>query len=145
MNSFPGKNIHGMGSEMLSKQAILFYDGDCPLCNRVVTFILNHEKDSKILFSALDTAAADELLSKHPLYKREEDTVYFFDGNQLYSKSTAVLKLLPFLNGYLFVLRLGWLFPKVLRDKMYDEVAKRRRRIFKECIVDVRLAGRRIG
>jgi predicted DCC family thiol-disulfide oxidoreductase YuxK len=129
---------------MLSKQAILFYDGDCALCNRVVTFILNHEKDSKILFSALDTAAADELLSEHPLYKREEDTVYFFDGNQLYRKSTAVFKLLPFLKGYVFVLRLGWLFPKGLRDKIYDEVAKRRKRIFKECIVDVRLAGRNL-
>jgi predicted DCC family thiol-disulfide oxidoreductase YuxK len=127
---------------MLSKHPVLFYDGDCPLCNRVVTFILNHEKDSKILFSALDTAAANELLSKHPSYKREEDTVYFFDGNQLYSKSTAVLKLLPFLKGYLFVLRLGWLFPKGLRDKIYDEVAKRRQRIVKECIVDVRLAKR---
>ncbi len=127
---------------MLFKQPILFYDGDCPLCNRVVTFILNHEKDSKILFSALDTAAANEFLSKHPLYKREEDTVYFFDGDQLYSKSTAVLKLLPFLKGYLLMLRLGWLLPKGLRDKMYDEVAKRRQRIFKECRVDVRLAGR---
>jgi predicted DCC family thiol-disulfide oxidoreductase YuxK len=127
---------------MLSKQAILFYDGDCALCNRVVTFILTHEKDSKILFSALDTAAADELLSKHPLYKREEDTVYFFDGNQLYSKSTAVLKLLPFLKGYLLVLRLGWLLPRSMRDSVYDFVAKRRQRIFKECRVDPRLAGR---
>lgn len=127
---------------MLSKQVILFYDGDCPLCNRVVTFILNHEKESEILFSALDTAAANEFLSKLHSYNREEDTVYFFDGNQLYSKSTAVLKLLPFLKGNVFVLRLGWFFPKGLRDKMYDEVAKRRKRIFKECIVDIRLAKR---
>jgi predicted DCC family thiol-disulfide oxidoreductase YuxK len=127
---------------MLSKHPVLFYDGDCPLCNRVVTFILNHEKDSKILFSALDTATANEFLSKHPSYKREEDTVYFFDGNQLYSKSTAVLKLLPFLKGYLLMLRLGWLFPKGFRDKIYDEVAKRRKRIFKECKVDPCLAGR---
>jgi predicted DCC family thiol-disulfide oxidoreductase YuxK len=127
---------------MLSKQPILFYDGDCPLCNRVVTFILNHEKDSKILFSALDTAAANEFLSKQPSYKREEDTVYFFDGNQLYTKSTAVLKLLPFLKGYLLMLRLGWLLPRSMRDSVYDFVAKRRQRIFKECIVDIRLAGR---
>jgi predicted DCC family thiol-disulfide oxidoreductase YuxK len=131
-----------MGSEMFSKQAILFYDGDCPLCNRVVTFILTHEKDSKILFSALDTAAANEFLSKHPSYKREDDTVYFFDGNQLYSKSTAVLKLLPFLKGYVFVLRLGWLLPRSMRDSVYDFVAKRRQRIFKECRVDPRLSKR---
>lgn len=127
---------------MLSKKAVLFYDGDCALCNRVVTFIFNHEKDSKILFSALDTVAANELLSTLHSYNRGEDTVYFFDGNQLYSKSTAVLKLLPFLKGYLFVLRLGWLFPRGLRDSVYDFVAKRRQRIFKVCIVDVRLAGR---
>ncbi|NBU91612.1 MAG: DUF393 domain-containing protein [Flavobacteriia bacterium] len=131
-----------MGSEMLSNSPILFYDGDCPLCNRVVTFILNHEKDSKILFSALDTATANEFLGKHPLYKREEDTVYFFDGNQLYSKSTAVLKLLSFLKGYLFVLRLGWFLPRSMRDSVYDFVAKRRKRIFKECKVDPRLTGR---
>jgi predicted DCC family thiol-disulfide oxidoreductase YuxK len=107
-----------------------------------VTFILNHEKDSKVLFSALDTAAANEFLSKQPSYKREEDTVYFFDGNQLYSKSTAVLKLLPFLKGYLLMLRLGWLLPRSMRDSVYDFVAKRRQRIVKECIVDIRLAGR---
>ena len=139
---FPGKNFHGMGSEMLSKHPVLFYDGDCPLCNRVVTFILSHEKDSKILFSALDTAAANEFLSKQPSYKREEDTVYFFDGIQLYSKSTAVLKLLPFLKGYLLMLRLGWLLPRSMRDSVYDFVAKRRQRIFKECRVDPRLSKR---
>ena len=72
----------------------------------------------------------------------DEDTVYFFDGKQLYSKSTAVLKLLAFLKGYLFVLRMGWLFPRELRDTVYNVVAKRRKRIFKECTVDVRLAGR---
>ena len=131
-----------MEFEMLSKQPILFFDGDCPLCNRVVTFILNHEKESKILFAALDTASTNELLRSHPSYKKDADTVYFFDGEQLYSKSTAVLKLLAFLKGYLFVLRLGWLFPRALRDTIYDFVAKRRKRIFKECTVDVRLAGR---
>jgi predicted DCC family thiol-disulfide oxidoreductase YuxK len=131
-----------MAYEMLSKQPILFFDGGCPLCNRVVTFILNHEKESKILFAALDTASTNELLRNHPSYKMDEDTVYFFDGEQLYSKSTAVLKLLAFLKGYLFVLRLGWLFPRGLRDTVYNFVAKRRRSLVKECRVDPRLAGR---
>ena len=131
-----------MASEMLSDIPVLFYDGDCPLCNRVVTFILNHEKDSEILFASLDSAFANEFLRNHPSYIVDEETVYFFDGEQLYSKSTAVLKLLTFLKGYLFVLRLGWLLPRGLRDTVYDFVAKRRKRIFKECTVDVRLAGR---
>ena len=131
-----------MGSEMLSKQAVLFYDGDCPLCNRVVSFILNHERSPEILFSALNSEATAQWKAKHPELRMDEDTVYFFDGNQLYSKSTAVLKLLPFLKGYLFVLRLGWFLPRSMRDSVYDFVAKRRKRIFKECRVDVRLAKR---
>lgn len=133
-----------MASEMLSKQPILFYDGDCPLCNRVVTFILDHERDAKILFSALNSAKAIELLRNHPAYKIDDDTVYFFDGKELYNKSTAVLKLFPFLKRYLFVLRLGWFFPRGLRDSVYDYIAKRRKRIVKECTVDVRLVGRTI-
>ena len=131
-----------MAYEMSSKQPILFFDGDCPLCNRVVTFILNHEKDSKILFATLDSAFANELLRNHPSYIVDEETVYFFDGEQLYSKSTAALKLLPFLKGYLFVLRLGWLCPRGLRDIVYNNIAKRRKGLVKECTVDVRLAGR---
>lgn len=131
-----------MAYEMSSKQPILFFDGACPLCNRVVTFILNHEKESNILFAALDTPSTNELLRNHPSYKMDEDTVYFFDGEQLYSKSNAVLKLLAFLKGYLIVLRLGWLLPRGFRDKIYDEVAKRRRSLIKECRVDPRLAKR---
>ena len=127
---------------MLSKQAILFYDGDCPLCNRVVSFILNHERSPEILFSALNSEATAQWKAKHPELRMDEDTVYFFEGNQLYRKSTAVLKLLPFLKGYLFVLRLGWFLPRSMRDFVYDFVAKRRKRIFKECRVDVRLAKR---
>ena len=72
----------------------------------------------------------------------DEDTVYFYDGQQLHNRSTAVLKLLPYMRAYVQGFRLGWIFPCALRDAVYDFVAKRRQRIVKECIVDVRLAGR---
>lgn len=103
---------------------------------------MNHERSPEILFSALNSEATAQWKAKHPGLSMDEDTVYFFDGNQLYSKSTAVLKLLSFLKGYLFMLRLGWIFPRSMRDSVYDFVAKRRKRIFKECKMDPRLAKR---
>jgi predicted DCC family thiol-disulfide oxidoreductase YuxK len=72
----------------------------------------------------------------------DEDSVYYFDGSKLYKKSTAVLQLLPKLRWYTLVFRLGWLLPLKLRDRCYDFVALRRKSIFKECIMDPRLAGR---
>lgn len=131
-----------MAYEMSSKQPILFFDGDCPLCNRVVRFILNHEQEEQILFSSLSAEASKNWKANNTNFQMPEDSVYFFDGIRLHSKSTAVLQLIPFLQWYCRLLYVGWLFPKGLRDTVYNFVAKRRKRIIKECTVDVRLAGR---
>jgi predicted DCC family thiol-disulfide oxidoreductase YuxK len=123
-------------------KAILFFDGDCPLCNRVLTFILSNEIRADLVFSPLDASSSERWREAHPNMLMEEDSVYYFDGLNLYKKSSAVLKLLPKLRWYTGFLRLGWLLPLKLRDRCYDFVARHRKRIFKECIIDPRLIGR---
>ena len=123
-------------------KAILFFDGDCPLCNRVLTFILSNEIRADLVFSPLNASSSDRWREAHPNMLMEEDSVYYFDGLNLYKKSTAVLQLLPKLRWYTGFLRLGWLLPLKLRDRCYDFVARHRKRIFKECIIDPRLIGR---
>ena len=123
-------------------KAVLFFDGDCPLCNRVLTFILSNEIKADLVFSPLDASSSERWREAHPNMLMEEDSVYYFDGSNLYKKSTAVLKLLPKLRWYTGFLRLGWLLPLKLRDRCYDFVARHRKRIFKECIIDPRLIGR---
>lgn len=125
-----------------SPKAVLFFDGDCPLCNRVLTFILSNEIRADLVFSPLNASSSDRWREAHPNMLMEEDSVYYFDGLNLYKKSTAVLQLLPKLRWYTGFLRLGWLLPLKLRDRCYDFVASRRKRIFKECIMDPRLMGR---
>jgi len=123
-------------------KAVLFFDGDCPLCNRVLTFILSNEIRADLVFSPLNASSSERWREAHPNMLMEEDSVYYFDGLNLYKKSTAVLQLLPKLRWYTGFLRLGWLLPLKLRDRCYDFVALRRKRIFKECIMDPRLMGR---
>jgi predicted DCC family thiol-disulfide oxidoreductase YuxK len=123
-------------------KAILFFDGDCPLCNRVLTFILSNEIKADLVFSTLNASSSERWREAHPNMLMEEDSVYYFDGSNLYNKSTAVLQLLPKLRWYTGFLRLGWLLPLNLRDRCYDFVARRRKSIFKECIIDPRLMGR---
>lgn len=123
-------------------KAVLFFDGDCPLCSRVLTFILSNEIKADLVFSPLNASSSERWREAHPNMLMEEDSVYYFDGLNLYKKSTAVLQLLPKLRWYTGILRLGWLLPLKLRDRCYDFVARRRKRIFKECIMDPRLMGR---
>ena len=131
-----------MAYEMSSKQPVLFFDGDCPLCNRVVRFILDHEYGERMLFSSLSHESTKQWVAQHENFQMPDDSVYFFDGARLHSKSTAVLRIIPFLRWYCRFLYVGWLFPRGFRDKIYDEVAKRRRSVMKECFVDPRLAKR---
>ena len=131
-----------MAYEMSSKQPILFFDGSCPLCNRVVTFILTHEHGERMLFSSLSDESTKQWVAQRKSFQMPDDSVYFFDGIRFHSKSSAVLHMIPFLRWYCRFLYVGWLFPRGFRDKIYDEVAKRRRSLVKECRVDPRLAGR---
>ncbi len=136
------KHIAMLKDQATPPKAILFFDGDCPLCNRVLTFILSNEIRADLVFSPLDASSSERWREAHPNMLMEEDSVYYFDGLNLYKKSSAVLKLLPKLRWYTGFLRLGWLLPLKLRDRCYDFVARHRKRIFKECIIDPRLIGR---
>ena len=136
------KNIEMLKDQATPPKAILFFDGDCPLCNRVLTFILSNEIRADLVFSPLNASSSDRWREAHPNMLMDEDSVYYFDGSNLYKKSTAVLQLLPKLRWYTGFLRLGWLLPLKLRDRCYDFVARHRKRIFKECIIDPRLIGR---
>ncbi len=136
------KNLAMLKDQATDSTAILFFDGDCPLCNRVLTFILSNELKADLMFSPLNAISTERWREAHPSMLMDEDSVYYFDGTNLYKKSTSVLQLLPKLRWYTGILKLGWLLPLKLRDRCYDFVAARRKSIFKECIIDPRLMGR---
>lgn len=131
-----------MAYETSSEAPVLFYDGDCPLCNRVVRFILDNERAPVLYFSAQQHQATLGWLAQHPEYAMNEDTVYYYNGRGLYARSSAVLRLIPILKWYWGFLYLGWLLPRWMRDKLYDFVAKRRKSLWNECTVNSRLTKR---
>lgn len=110
-------------------QKIVFYDGDCGFCNKSVQFILTHEKSHNICFSALQSDFAKAFFIKHNLPAADLSTFYFWDGLKLYQKSTGALKVLNDLKFWWKFLKVGYLLPRFLRDKMYDFIAKRRHRL----------------
>jgi len=107
---------------------IVFYDGDCGFCNTSVQFVLNHRK-CDIYFAALQSD-----LSKKELAKRgvtiQMNTLYFLENGKLYKKSSGALRIAKYLKGLFPLLYwIGIIFPRFIRDWVYDQVAKNRHKI----------------
>lgn len=108
---------------------IIFYDGVCGLCNRSVQFVLKYERSSNVLFSALQSNFATAFFEKHQLPLPDLSTFYFYKDKQLYKKSTAVFKVIPYLKWYWQPLLIFSLLPVKFTDSVYDFIAKRRKKI----------------
>lgn len=110
-------------------QPIIFYDGDCGFCNKTVQFVLNNEKDQLIHFCALQSDFANRFLQMQGIHEIDFSTFYFWDGKKLNSRSTAALKVLNHLRFPFTLGKIGWICPRVIRDGLYNLIAKRRMRL----------------
>jgi predicted DCC family thiol-disulfide oxidoreductase YuxK len=106
---------------------IIFFDGDCLICNRLVQLLLRIDRRKKFLFSSLQSEFARTTLTNIP---KNTDSIVFLSPTGIYLKSEAVLKIckqlgFPYMACYLLkILPLRW------RDALYDYFAKNRYRWF---------------
>lgn len=116
-----------------SKVLVLF-DGQCAMCHRWVQFIEAETASSAFTFARLGGETARALLPRHQLAADFNEGVVFieqFEGNErVFTKSSAVLRILDALGGFWRVV--SWLrfVPVSVRDPIYDCVARHRLRWF---------------
>ncbi|WP_426061904.1 thiol-disulfide oxidoreductase DCC family protein [Hymenobacter sp. B1770] len=112
----------------------ILFDGVCNLCNGFVQFVIRHDPQGHFRFAALQSPAAQELLTRHGLVSTnlpsEPESVMLLSGGQLYSHSTAVLRIAHAMGGAWRVAGLGWVLPRSWRDALYRYVARNRYRWF---------------
>lgn len=124
----------------MPESPVLLFDGVCSLCNAVVDFVIRHERRGDVKFAALQSESAKELLdarvgaarSKELRAERADgalsdpDTVVFVEGDRVYERSTAALRLARHLHFPWNAVRVGWLLPRFARDALYGFVARHR-------------------
>lgn len=108
---------------------IVFYDGDCGLCNRTVQLILKREKNSELYFCALQSELTDAFFRDHNEPIPDLSTLVYFDGTNFSTRSTAVLKIAAYLKFPSNLLCLGWVVPSFIRNYIYTQIARRRYRL----------------
>ena len=115
---------------MTGKPPILLYDGVCVLCSRSVTFVLKHEREASIRFVAIQSEEGAAMAAAHGVDPEQPDTFLFVEDGRAYRKSSAVITLLAHLRPPWSFARALRFCPTLLRDWLYDRVARNRYRLF---------------
>ncbi len=113
----------------LPSQPVVFYDGKCGLCNRVVQWVLKHDEKHVFQFAPLQGKTALLLIG---VQAKTSDTVMLWQDGRLYERSEAILQILPRLGiwGYQMSLWLKRVSP-AKRDGFYNFIARHRHKIFR--------------
>ncbi len=110
---------------------LYFFDGHCVLCSGFVAFCLARDPAGRLKFASTQSAVGRRVLAALGMPDGTfERTILLPDGEDVYVRSTAVLRSLRHLRGAVRWLKpLLWV-PAFLRDPLYDLVARNRYRWF---------------
>ena len=107
---------------------LLVFDGYCMLCNRFVQRILKMDTTKKFTFSTLQGLPV--AIDQSGLQSSIQDSISYLRNDTWFQKSTAVLCIYQDLFGRFHWSQIAWLCPKLLRDPIYDLIAKHRYKWF---------------
>ncbi len=108
---------------------VIFFDGYCILCSKLVNFIIKHDRSGSFKFCPLQSETAMLVLTDigYPASAiLDMDNVVYVRNGELKIKSDAILEILFDIGGILKATVILYLIPKYVRDKVYDACAKRR-------------------
>jgi predicted DCC family thiol-disulfide oxidoreductase YuxK len=116
--------------------ATLLFDGTCGFCARNVRFVLAHERRRRSLrFASLQSGVGTDLYARHSELRDVDSVIWVELGDgarpeRVLVRSAAVLRVLQYLGGGWAALgAIGALVPRVLRDAIYDFVARHRHQL----------------
>lgn len=138
-----------------SQHPVVYFDGVCNLCNRTVQFIIRHDRKAVFRFASLQsksgqeakvraeeqsekTTSPDAVRAENESRERKLDSIILFYNGKYYTRSSAALKIGMLLGGVGWLLAPGYIFPKFIRDAIYNAIAKRRYQWFgkrDECMI----------
>ena len=108
---------------------IIFYDDVCVMCNGFVNFILRIDRRQQFLFAPLGGEISRKILPPLPEDPSQWSMIYV-DEAGIHDQSDASLEVYRRLGGIWWLLSLGQLFPRWVRNPVYRVIARNRYRWF---------------
>lgn len=114
----------------LEGKKVILFDGVCNLCNGAVNFIIKRDKNDVFRYASLQSEIGKQLAVERGVDTSKLDTILLIEQQTYYHKSTAALQIAKQLSGGYPLLSVFLIFPKLLRDWVYDIISKNRYKWF---------------
>ncbi|KQT16356.1 thiol-disulfide oxidoreductase [Chryseobacterium sp. Leaf404] len=110
---------------------IIFFDGDCGVCNFWVQWILQRDRKNEFMFASLQSDFGQKFLGERQLDRKQFNTLYLWKAGSYYLiKSKAILKVLHLLGGlYKAAGFAAQIFPTGFSDQLYNVISRNRMKI----------------
>ncbi len=122
----------------MAPHPIILFDGVCNLCNGAVQYVIKHDPEKQFRFASLQSEAGQQLLEAKQLSTTDFASFVLIENGELYSKSTAALKVAKRLSGAVKILGIFIVIPAIIRDAVYNLIARNRYKWFgkkEECMM----------
>ncbi|AWA30647.1 thiol-disulfide oxidoreductase [Flavobacterium magnum] len=106
---------------------IILFDGVCNLCNRMVRYVIAHDKRDVFRFVPLQSDLGREILTHIGIDGSHFDSVVLYEpGKAYFRKSAAAIEIAKEFGGLFHLSAIFKLIPAPLRNSLYDYIAKNR-------------------
>lgn len=116
---------------------LVFYDGECGLCDHTVRFLLKIDQNKLFMFAPLQGETAAKFLPQLSKEEQQEDTLILVENveksdQKIYILGKAIFRIFWLLGGLWSILGLMSFLPGWLYNWGYRLVAQNRKRIFNQ-------------
>ena len=105
---------------------LILFDGVCGWCTGWVRFLLKHDSHKRFQFAPLQSPLGQQQLAAYHFPQHPFSTFVVITPNGCVTKSTAALQIMRHLGGLWSIFYIFIVVPKILRDGIYDFVARHR-------------------
>ena len=116
--------------QLIQSHNIILFDGVCVLCSAWANFMIKHDLRYQFKLVSVQSDLGQQILKKYHFPTDDFETMLSLEKGQLFTESTAFLRVMESLDFPYNTLRYGKFVPKFVRDFTYRRIALNRYQLF---------------
>tara|TARA_B100000925_G_scaffold277874_1_gene246227 strand:- start:2883 stop:3287 length:405 start_codon:yes stop_codon:yes gene_type:complete len=115
----------------IEEQNIVCFDGVCGICNEWVDFLIKKDPSRRLRYCPLQNEKIHDVLRSQGIDPTKLETIVFLKKGKAYIKSDGALEILKTIKFQSWLVNAAFIFPKWLRNMVYELIARNRYHIMK--------------
>ncbi len=109
---------------------VVLFDGVCKLCGFWARFLIRFDRRGVFKLATVQSEEGAGILRWFGMPTDRFDTMVVVEGDWIFTKSDAFLRVMRRLPFPWFLAALGWVIPGFIRNWLYDRIAQNRYALF---------------